>query len=143
MPLFGKKKSDSHKSIDQRSKQVSANGNNNHGSPANESSKKKSTTPSALGSPASPDRDFSNSFNADEMAQTKPKLIFHCQQAHGSPTASITGFTNVKELYASIADAFEMDTSDVSKLNSNITIYMCYCPRTDLNQCYCGWWCWC
>ena len=52
---------------------------------------------------------------ADEMAQTRPKLVFHCQQAHGSPTANISGFSNVKELYAEIAKAFQMDVTDVSE----------------------------
>lgn len=44
----------------------------------------------------------------------KPKLTFHCQQAQGSPTGIISGFTNVKELYAKIAACYDMPSSDVS-----------------------------
>jgi PDZ domain-containing protein GIPC len=43
----------------------------------------------------------------------KPKLVFHCQLAHGSPTGLISGFTNVKELYAKIAECYNIQTSDV------------------------------
>jgi len=43
----------------------------------------------------------------------RPKLVFHCQQAHGSPTGIISGFTNVKELYQKIADCYDMPVSEV------------------------------
>ena len=43
----------------------------------------------------------------------KPKLAFHCQQAHGSPTGIITGFTNVRELYQKIAECYDFASSDV------------------------------
>jgi hypothetical protein len=45
----------------------------------------------------------------------KPKLIFHCQLAHGSHTGLISGFSNVKELYAKIAECFEIPTVEVNK----------------------------
>lgn len=48
----------------------------------------------------------------------RPKLVFHCQQAHGSPTGIISGFTNVKELYQKIADCYDMPVSEVNKLLS-------------------------
>ena len=54
---------------------------------------------------------------ADEGGQTqpyKPKLAFHCQQAHGSPTGIISEFTNVKELYQKIADCYDMEPTEVS-----------------------------
>lgn len=44
----------------------------------------------------------------------KPKLVFHCQQAHGSPTGLISGFSNVKELYQKIAECYEFPVDDVS-----------------------------
>ena len=44
----------------------------------------------------------------------KTKLTFHCQQAHGSPTGIISGFTNVQELYEKIASCYEIETNDVS-----------------------------
>lgn len=51
---------------------------------------------------------------------TKPKLIFHCQLAHGSPTGLISGFTNVKELYAKIAECYDIQPSEVKcTFNSN------------------------
>ena len=127
MPLFGKKKNDPQKSIDQRSKQnVSTNGNSQQNSPVTVAgSKIKSATPSTIvgGSPASPDSEHSHSYPVDEMAQTRPQLIFHCQQAHGSPTATISGFTNVKELYGAIAEAFKMEVSDVSNLAEGTALF--------------------
>lgn len=43
----------------------------------------------------------------------RPKLVFHTQLAHGSPTGRIEGFTNVKELYAKIADAFHITAEEI------------------------------
>uniref|UniRef100_A0A3Q4G9G7 GIPC PDZ domain containing family, member 3 n=2 Tax=Neolamprologus brichardi TaxID=32507 RepID=A0A3Q4G9G7_NEOBR len=43
----------------------------------------------------------------------RPKLIFHTQLAHGSPTGRIHGFTNVKELYAKIAEVFNISPSEI------------------------------
>lgn len=53
-------------------------------------------------SPASPTDDSS-----------KPKLVFHCQLAQGSPTGIISGFTNVKELYEKIAACYDIRSSDI------------------------------
>lgn len=44
---------------------------------------------------------------------SKPKLVFHCQLAHGSPTGLISGFTNVKELYSKIAECYDMQSNEV------------------------------
>lgn len=46
--------------------------------------------------------------------QQKPKLVFHCQQAQGSPTGLISGFSNVKELYQKIAECYDFSADDVS-----------------------------
>ncbi|KAG9482965.1 PDZ domain-containing protein GIPC2 [Eleutherodactylus coqui] len=43
----------------------------------------------------------------------RPKLVFHTQLAHGSPTGRIEGFTNVKELYAKIAEAFQITPEEI------------------------------
>ncbi|XP_072275626.1 PDZ domain-containing protein GIPC2 [Pyxicephalus adspersus] len=43
----------------------------------------------------------------------RPKLVFHTQLAHGSPTGRIEGFTNVKELYAKIAEAFLLAPEEI------------------------------
>ncbi|KAK1152561.1 PDZ domain-containing protein GIPC3 [Acipenser oxyrinchus oxyrinchus] len=44
---------------------------------------------------------------------TRPRLVFHTQLAHGSPTGRIEGFTNVKELYAKIAEVFDISPSEI------------------------------
>lgn len=123
MPLFGKKKGDVSKHGDYKSKKDFSNGN---GLLSSNGKVRKSSSSSATPSMDPPSAvsntdevfDRSSSYN-DEMAQTKPKLVFHCQQAHGSPTACISGFTSVKELYTAISTAFEMEPSDVSA---------CLCP---------------
>lgn len=49
----------------------------------------------------------------------KPKLVFHCQQAQGSPTGLISGFSNVKELYQKIAECYDFSADDVSPNSIN------------------------
>jgi len=39
--------------------------------------------------------------------------VFHCQQAHGSPTGLISGFTNVKELYEKIAECYDIPSNEI------------------------------
>uniref|UniRef100_A0A8C6TU89 GIPC PDZ domain containing family, member 2 n=1 Tax=Neogobius melanostomus TaxID=47308 RepID=A0A8C6TU89_9GOBI len=46
-------------------------------------------------------------------ANLRPKLVFHTQLAHGSPTGRIEGFTNVKELYGKIAEAFNISPPEI------------------------------
>lgn len=46
-------------------------------------------------------------------ANLRPKLVFHTQLAHGSPTGRIEGFGNVKELYGKIAEAFNISPPEV------------------------------
>lgn len=61
-----------------------------------------------------PDTATNENDDVDENpAPQKPKLAFHCQQAHGSPTGIITGFTNVKELYHKIAECYDFPPSDI------------------------------
>ncbi|KAM8974464.1 PDZ domain-containing protein GIPC1 isoform 3-T3 [Pelodytes ibericus] len=43
----------------------------------------------------------------------RPRLVFHAQLAHGSPTGRIEGFSNVKELYGKIAEAFNLSAGEV------------------------------
>lgn len=52
-------------------------------------------------------------------ANQRPKLVFHTQLAHGSPTGRIEGFTNVKELYNKIAEVFNLSTDEV-----NLSLYV-------------------
>ncbi|XP_016423124.1 PDZ domain-containing protein GIPC2 [Sinocyclocheilus rhinocerous] len=46
-------------------------------------------------------------------ASMRPKLVFHTQLAHGSPTGRIEGFSNVKELYSKIAEAFNLSPDEI------------------------------
>ncbi|XP_048846675.1 PDZ domain-containing protein GIPC1 [Brienomyrus brachyistius] len=46
-------------------------------------------------------------------ASLRPRLVFHTQLAHGSPTGRIEGFSNVRELYAKIGEAFGIPPADV------------------------------
>jgi hypothetical protein len=48
-----------------------------------------------------------------ESQVSRPKLVFHCQQAHGSPTGVISEFTNVKELYEKIAECYDITAKDI------------------------------
>jgi len=70
-----------------------------------------------FGSAASKKNNASNASNArDQADKDKPKLTFHCQQAHGSPTGIISGFGNVKELYQKIAECYDMRAEEVSEI---------------------------
>ncbi|XP_060640019.2 PDZ domain-containing protein GIPC3 [Anolis sagrei] len=50
---------------------------------------------------------------ADPPPRPRPRLVFHTQLAHGSPTGKIEGFTNVKELYAKIAQVFGISPTEI------------------------------
>jgi hypothetical protein len=51
------------------------------------------------------------------MGQAQPAeqfdMVFHCQLAHGSNTKQVRDFTNVKQLYESIAKAFGISTNEI------------------------------
>lgn len=47
--------------------------------------------------------------------RVRPRLVFHTQLAHGSPTGKIEGFTNVKELYVKIAEVFNISPTEVRR----------------------------
>ncbi|XP_015507033.1 PDZ domain-containing protein GIPC3 isoform X1 [Parus major] len=50
---------------------------------------------------------------APRAPRSRPRLVFHTQLAHGSPTGRIEGFTNVKELYAKIAEVFDISPTEI------------------------------
>ncbi|XP_023321134.1 PDZ domain-containing protein GIPC1 [Eurytemora carolleeae] len=54
-----------------------------------------------------------NRNSVEEHQDSRPRLVFHCQLAQGSPTGIISGFTNVKELYVKIAECYDMPASDI------------------------------
>jgi hypothetical protein len=49
----------------------------------------------------------------DEQRIPRSKLVFHCQQAQGSPTGLISGFTNVHELYQKMADCYGFPVEEI------------------------------
>ncbi|KAJ7406280.1 GIPC PDZ domain containing family member 3 [Pitangus sulphuratus] len=48
-----------------------------------------------------------------EILSRIARLVFHTQLAHGSHTGRIEGFTNVKELYAKIAEVFDISPTEI------------------------------
>ena len=56
----------------------------------------------------------------EDTPDGRPRLVFHCQLAQGSPTGIISGFTNVKELYGKIAECYDMEASDVSARKESV-----------------------
>lgn len=50
---------------------------------------------------------------ADEQ-NAKQNLVFHCQQAQGSPTGLVSNFSNVRELYQRVADCYDFPSDEVS-----------------------------
>lgn len=59
----------------------------------------------------------------------RPRLIFHTQLAHGSPTGRIHGFTNVKELYAKIAEVFNISPSEVQMTHESRRLFSLMCKK--------------
>ena len=58
-------------------------------------------------------------FPKDGQIRIRPKLTFHCQLAHGSPTGIISGFTNVKQLYKAIADCYDIEDKKILYITLN------------------------
>ncbi|GFY41089.1 PDZ domain-containing protein GIPC1 [Trichonephila inaurata madagascariensis] len=105
MPLFSAKK----KKEDFRNNHT--NGNASSTVPGSPGTPERSNTPNNLYqngqvSPVSPEQ-------VRELPVHKPKLVFHCQQAQGSPTGIISGFTNIKELYQKISECYDFPVSDI------------------------------
>ncbi|XP_036452419.1 PDZ domain-containing protein GIPC2 [Colossoma macropomum] len=50
---------------------------------------------------------------APPASALRPRLVFHTQLAHGSATGRIEGFSNVKELYGKIAEAFTIQPTEI------------------------------
>lgn len=99
MPLFGGKKNKNKDSLTENQQNLNA------GSPT----RPRDDPPSSNGTA----KNEVVQKNETPPPQPRPKLVFHCQQAHGSPTGIISGFTNVKELYQKIADCYDMNVEDI------------------------------
>ena len=98
MPLFGGKKKGSKDNITDSSSNATVNSSTR---PGEEAVSSNGTAKDVVQKNEAPPQ------------QPRPKLVFHCQQAHGSPTGIISGFTNVKELYQKIAECYDMKVEEV------------------------------
>ena len=65
----------------------------------------------------------------EESQDGRPRLVFHCQLAQGSPTGIISGFTNVKELYHKIAECYDMPATEVS-----LFLLIVMCPYAEVSR---------
>ncbi|CAG5115809.1 unnamed protein product [Candidula unifasciata] len=113
MPRFFGRKSRHSENIGESASQnrdslVAANNNN---APSSENSKRKSEINSEAKTNKTSVLDVPPPIAP--VQPSRPKLVFHCQQAHGSPTGIISGFTNVKELYQKIADCYDIPVSEI------------------------------
>ncbi|XP_040446558.1 PDZ domain-containing protein GIPC3 [Falco naumanni] len=63
--------------------------------------------------PGTPEPPATEGTAAPRPPRARPRLVFHTQLAHGSPTGRIEGFTNVKELYAKIAEVFGISPTEI------------------------------
>ncbi|KAK1205810.1 GIPC3 protein, partial [Pygoscelis papua] len=63
--------------------------------------------------PGTPEPPAAEGIPAPRPPRARPRLVFHTQLAHGSPTGRIEGFTNVKELYAKIAEVFSISPTEI------------------------------
>ena len=116
MPFFGGKKNKSKENLAENPQ------NTTHNSSPRPTA---TETPSTNGNTGQTQSDVTP--RHDPPPQPRPKLVFHCQQAHGSPTGIISGFTNVKELYQKIADCYDMVVEDVS-IHVDLFFYLCWYP---------------
>ncbi|XP_068854129.1 PDZ domain-containing protein GIPC1 [Aphelocoma coerulescens] len=57
----------------------------------------------------------------------RPRLVFHTQLAHGSPTGRVEGFSNVRELYGKIGEAFGIPPAEVMFCTLNT-------PKVDMEK---------
>lgn len=82
--------------------------------------KKKAPKYSAPPVPPPPEEIQSTPTNGVDNNNGAPKsqLVFHCQQAQGSPLGLISGFSNVHELYQKIAECYDFPPDDVSLISS-------------------------
>ena len=83
-------------------------------SPKSPPAQPKSATATQQPPPPNSSSPSQSSSSSTSSSSERPQLTFHCQQAHGSPTGIISGFSNVKELYEKIAECYDMSPKDVS-----------------------------
>uniref|UniRef100_A0A8C5M2Z7 GIPC PDZ domain containing family member 3 n=1 Tax=Leptobrachium leishanense TaxID=445787 RepID=A0A8C5M2Z7_9ANUR len=79
----------------------------NESKPPKETQKTKETRPNGSTTPSK------GQPTPPHPPRVRPRLVFHTQLAHGSSTQRIEGFTNVKELYAKIAEVFNISPTEI------------------------------
>lgn len=75
---------------------------------------RKSTAPKIKEHPSAMHKQHHN--NEHDEQNVKQSLVFHCQQAQGSPTGLVSNFSNVRELYQRVADCYDFPSDEVSYL---------------------------
>ncbi|XP_072347021.1 PDZ domain-containing protein GIPC1-like [Scyliorhinus torazame] len=60
-----------------------------------------------------PEEEAGDGGPAPGRTSLRPRLVFHTQLAHGSPTGRVEGFTNVRELYTKLGQAFGMESAEI------------------------------
>jgi len=103
MPFFGKKEKQNSRSPQQSSKNGHERNNNANASSEFVPASRKEKIVDGQSEPQEEQR----------IPAPKPKLVFHCQQAQGSPTGLISGFTNVQELYQKMADCYGFPVDEI------------------------------
>ena len=135
MPLFGGQKKASSQSHKRQTAASNSRPNNEHHMKASNGT---SATPT-LPPPSLPTVEHRHWTQAaappappTSTIPSRHELAFHTQLAHGSPTKEVKDFTNVKELYAKIAVAFDIPTTDVCYHMTCICLHVALCVTTCL-----------
>ena len=126
MPLFGGQKKTGNQSHKKSAAATSYKPNNEHHTKASNGT---SATPT-LPPPSQPSLEQHRHWTQapppappTSMIPSRQELVFHTQLAHGSATKEVKDFSNVKELYAKIAVAFDIPTTDVcNKCSTHICV---------------------
>ncbi|KPI97844.1 PDZ domain-containing protein GIPC1 [Papilio xuthus] len=81
------------------------------------------------------DNHQSNGLDNNNGSQ-KSQLVFHCQQAQGSPLGLISGFSNVKELYQKIAECYDFPPEDSleNEYQSRVNAMLFNCDKKEHTQ---------
>ena len=135
MPLFGgQKKAGNHSHKKSSSSATNNKPNNEHSHHMKASNGTTSATPT-LPPPSQPSTEHRHWTHQvpppappTSTIPSRHELVFHTQLAHGSATKEVKDFSNVKELYAKIAVAFDIPTTDVCyRCNACDIVVQCLC----------------
>eukprot|EP00794_Sanderia_malayensis_P007767 gene7767-8613_t len=104
MPFFGKKSSITSPPGSKKSSKSNKN---------RENGDKERPRPNAPSAVSDQQENKAETRQNDEAEQLAKKLVFNAQLAHGSPTGKVEDFSNVKELYQRIGDAFNISSTEI------------------------------